>query len=252
LALFFGCEPLLAPVHVHLEATLVALGMLALALGGPLLGLRLPLWLLVVIPLPVLVGWEALSGSLSRPSQVPLGVMEMAAVVITTLLAARTGRSIDEFETAVEHILIGRRERVPEASESGAGSLYREVRRARNHGRPLALMAVQVDEASIRNGLDRLTRQAQAAMMKRYAMAGVARLLCEKLEDCDVVVQEDDAFLTALPETTPEDLPRLAERLRSQVAEEVGVDLKIGVAFLPNDGLTLEGLMEKAHSALHA
>ena len=48
------------------------------------------------------------------------------------------------------------------------------------------------------------------------------------------------------PEATPGDIPCLITRLREQVYETVGVDLTIGVASLPEDGYTLEGLMEKA------
>jgi GGDEF domain-containing protein len=246
LVVFFGGEPLLSPVHINVEVAVVALGVAALTLSGPMVGLRLPVWGTLLVAAPALVGWEWLDGSITEVGQFPLTIMELSALAVTTMLAHWVAGSVAEFEVAVAHIMVGRRERLPETPEPGAGALYREVRRARNHGRPLALMAVAVDEASIRAGLDRMARQALQALMKQYALAGVSKLLCDRLEDCDVVVQQQDAFLAALPETTPADLPRLVERLRQRVADEVGVELKIGVAFLPEDSFTLDGLVQKA------
>jgi GGDEF domain-containing protein len=87
---------------------------------------------------------------------------------------------------------------------------------------------------------------AQLTLMKQYAVSGVSKVLCEELEDCNVVVQSNGHFLIGLPEVTPEQLPTLMERLRQLVSEQVGVSLKIGTASLPQDGLTFEGLQNKA------
>jgi hypothetical protein len=107
-------------------------------------------------------------------------------------------------------------------------------------------MSIAVEEKSIKVALDRMVQEAQLTMMNQYALSGVSKLLCDKLEDCDTIVQSNNNFLVVLPETLPEDLPGLIERLRQQVYEQVGVNLKIGTASLPQDSFTLEGLVDKA------
>jgi GGDEF domain-containing protein len=153
---------------------------------------------------------------------------------------------VSEFESAIAHITIGRRSQAAEPPLPGRGSIYREIRRARNYERPLALMAVAVEEKSVQVALDRMVQEAQLTLMKQYALSGVSKVLCEELEDCNVVVQSNGHFLIGLPEVTPEQLPSLMERLRQLVSEQVGVSLKIGAASLPQDGLTFEGLQDKA------
>jgi GGDEF domain-containing protein len=158
--------------------------------------------------------------------------------------------AISEFEDAIAHITMGQAGPVAEPPMVGQGLIYREVRRARNHERPLTLIAVAIEEKSVKIALDRMVQEAQLAMIKQYARAAVSKALRDDLEDCDVVVQGDDYFLIALPEVTPEQLPRLMERLRGLVSERVGVTLSIGAASLPQDALTFEGLTDKAVSEM--
>ena len=82
--------------------------------------------------------------------------------------------------------------------------------------------------------------------MKRYLLSDVARTLCYKLEDYNVIARANDHFLVLLPEVTSEQLPDLIGRLRQAVAEQVGVAPRIGVASFPEDAVTFDGLVEQA------
>jgi GGDEF domain-containing protein len=154
--------------------------------------------------------------------------------------------AVSEFESAIAHITIGRHNQGLEPPLPGCGLIYREIRRARNYERPLALMAVSVEDMSVQVALDRIVQEVQSAVIKHYVLCNVSKVLCEELEDCNVVVQSNGHFLIGLPEVTPEQLPGLMERLRQLVSEQVGVSLRIGAASLPQDGLTFEGLQDKA------
>ena len=179
-------------------------------------------------------------------SALPVTIVETCAIILTTLLLLWVRNAIQEFESAVADITMGHRDKVIETATEGQSILYREVRRARNHQRPLVLMAVAVDENSIKGAVDRMVKEAQQSVIRQFTLANVSKTLCEKLEDCDIVVQTNNHFLVVLPETKPDDLPGLIERLRKQVADQVGVELKFGTASLPQDGFTFEGLVDKA------
>ena len=245
LVVFYSAEKLLEPIVISRLTDVFVLVTVILTLMAPRL-FRIPLWLTLTAPVGLFLIFKGWTGALAGSFALPLTVTEVSAIVLTTLLAYWINLAISEFENAVAHITIGRRDKVPETASAGQGSLYREVRRARNHQRPLALMSIAVEEKSIKIALDRMVQEAQLSMIRQYTLSGVSRTLCDKLADCDIVVQTNDHFLVVLPETRPDDLPRLVERLRQQVFDQIGVDLRIGTASLPQDGFTFEGLLDKA------
>ena len=245
LVLFFGLERLLEPIHISRGVYLFILALVIITLLAPRI-VRIPLWLFLAVPILIFLALKAWIGGFAGGQAMLLTITEVCAIGITTILVYWVSRAISEFESAVAHITIGRRDKIPESATVGQGSIYREVRRARNHQRPLTLMAVAVEEKSIKVALDRMVQEAQFTMMKQYVLSGISKTLCDKLEDCDVVVESNSHFLVALPETTPADLPGLIDRLRQQVSDQVGVELRIGTASLPQDSLTFEGLIDKA------
>ncbi len=177
----------------------------------------------------------------------PITAIETSTVILTTLLLLWVRSAIHEFERAVAHVTLDQQKKISETAVEGQSVLYREVRRARNHQRPLSILAISIDDKSIQGAVERMVKEAQLNVIRQFTLASVSKSLCEKLEDCDTVVQSNDHFLVLLPETKPDDLPALVERLRKQVIDEVGVTLNVGSASLPQDGFTLEGLLDKAN-----
>jgi GGDEF domain-containing protein len=208
-------------------------------------------WLVLVLPAIAFIAIKAALGSALLGAALAVSVMETAAILLTGLLLLWVREAIYEFEHAVKYLTIGQLDKVTETAVEGKSMLYREVRRARNHQRPLSLLAIAIDEKSIKESVEKIVQEAQHGILRQFTLASVSKSLCGKLEDCDIVVQSNNHFLVVLPETTPEDLPGLIERLREQVAEEVGVDIKIGTASLPQDSFTFEGLLDKATLEMH-
>jgi GGDEF domain-containing protein len=207
---------------------------------------RFPSWIFPTISVVVILIAKFWTGWPSGIGDVFVRIAEVIATVISVLLAYWTSGAINEFERTVDNITIGRLDRLYERGMDGESILYREVRRARNHGRPLSMMAVSVEEGSVGVALDRIIKETQIAMARHYALAGVSKVLCNSLEDSDVIVQRNDHFLIVLPETIPDSIPRLIERLRRKIRDDVGVQIKVGTAVLSKDGMTFEGLIEKA------
>jgi GGDEF domain-containing protein len=249
LAVFYSLERLLESLNESRFTYTIALIMVMIALIVPRLS-KIPKWLIIVAPIPPMLIYKGITGTLVQGFSIPIIFMEVCFISLATLLAVWVNKAIHEFESSIEHITIGNHDKLPVSDSEGQALLYREVRRARNHQRPLTLMKVEVDEKSIEIALDRLVQEAQKLMKKQYALSNVSKTLCDKLEDSDIIVQKKDIFLIILPETKPENIPGVIDRLRKQVSEKVGVNLKIGTASLPRDGLTLEGLLEKAHMDL--
>lgn len=207
---------------------------------------HIPLWALLLVPIPIFLVLKAWTGYPVWGIAMPITVTEVCVIAVTTVLAYWVSQGVAEFERAIARITIGQVEELPEPFSRGQAEMYREVRRARNHQRPLALIAIGVKEESVRVALDRMVQEVQQAMMKRYVLSDVAKTLCNELEDYNIIAQKDDHFIIVLPEVAPEQLANLAAQLNTAVSERVGVTLQTGAASFPEDAATFDGLVEKA------
>jgi GGDEF domain-containing protein len=245
LFLFYNIERLSKPVDIAGVAYTFVPIVAALMISVPRLR-RVPLWALLGVPIPIFLVLKAWAGFPVWGMAMPLTTTELCVIAVTIILARWVSNGVGEFESAIAHITIGEVDRLVEPFSTGQAEMYREIRRARHHQRPLALMAVGVGEKSIQVALDRMVQEVQRAMMKRYVLSDVARTLCHRLEDYNVVAQTNDHFLILLPEVTSDQLIDLVGRLRQVVSEQVGVALQIGTASFPDDAVTFESLVEKA------
>ncbi|MDY0018576.1 MAG: hypothetical protein RBT47_01100 [Anaerolineae bacterium] len=210
---------------------------------------KIPLWVLLASQGALFLMIKTW-GATVWGSALPLTVTELFIISVTASLARSVSKGVGEFEHALARITIGSTDALADSLSNGETEMYKELKRARNHQRPLGLLAIEVENASIQAVLDRMVQEAVQAMMKQYVLSDVARTLCEKLEDYDIIARHDDNFLILLPEVTSGQLFDLAGRLREVVYEETGVALKVGVASFPEDALTFENLMEKAVQGL--
>jgi GGDEF domain-containing protein len=245
LFLFYNIERLSKPVDIAGVAYTFVPIVAALAISVPRLR-QLPLWVLLGVPIPIFLVLKACAGFPVWGMAMPLTMTEVCVIAVTIILARWVSNGVGEFESAIAHITIGEVDRLVEPFSTGQAEMYREIRRARHHQRPLALMAVGVEEQSIPVALDRMVQEVQRVMMKRYVLSDVARTLCHRLEDYNVVAQTNDHFLILLPEVTSDQLIDLVGRLRQVVSEQVGVTLQVGTASFPDDAVTFESLVEKA------
>jgi GGDEF domain-containing protein len=245
MVIFYVITHYLNPLNLISFSFVYALVSIAIILAVPQINKLNQFWL-VVIPILMYLVFRGLVSRSNLNDILLITILETFTILITMLFLVWLLEAIREFDNVVADITIGVQDELPNSVKEGKSILYREVRRARNHQRPLTLMAVSVNEESIKGSVDRLVKDAQQKVIRQFMFASVSRTLCEKLEDCDIVVRTDDHFVIVLPETKPEDLPILTERIKKQVANDVGVELLIGAASLPHDGFTLEGLLEKA------
>lgn len=245
LFLFYNIERLSKPVDIAGVAYTFVPIVAALVISFPRLR-QVPLWVLLSVPVPIFVVLKAWVGYPLWGMAMPMTVTEICVIAVTIILARWVSDGVGEFESAIAHITIGKVDTLAEPFATGQAEMYREVRRARHHQRPLALMAVGVEERSVQVALDRMVQETQRAMMKRYVLSDVARTLCHRLEDYNVIAQTNDHFLILLPEVTSEEAADLAGRLSQAVSEQVGVTPRIGTASFPDDAVTFESLLKKA------
>ncbi len=200
---------------------------------------RISVWLMAAAFGAVYLGLNFLAYDFSDAPRV---LVEISAILGTIFLARWVSTGVLEFEQAVVNITLGQ---IGER-RTRQGEMYREVRRARAHQRPLTLVAIKPDDKSITVAIDRMVQEAQEAMIRQYVLSNISKTLADELDDYNIIAKSKDHFLVLLPEVTTERLPDLEKRLRRVMVEKVGVAVQIGSATLSRELTTFEGLVQKA------
>ncbi len=250
LLLFFSVERITAPVNISHVGYIFTplLGVLIVLLPGLR---KAPLWVILALPIPIFLILKAWAGYEVFGASLPLTVTEVVSIWFTIYLAWEISNRLRDFEDAVTNITIGEDVEQPETFETGQAEMYREVRRARHHHRPLSMIAIGIDEDMNTVALDRMVQEAQQAMIGQYLRSGVARLITNELPDYNIITQEDDHFLVLLPETSEEDAEKIGEKLRELTTRQIGVNIQTGSASFPSDAVTFESLVDRAKRDMH-
>jgi len=98
--------------------------------------------------------------------------------------------------------------------------------------------------------LDRLVKESQDEIIKKYVSARLANFLLEETNDCDVVTQRDNHFVIVLPEISQESVADVIARLESAAKENLGLELSFGVSTFPDEEVTFEKLLECAETEM--
>jgi hypothetical protein len=247
LLFFYGIEWLTPEVKFALAADLmVPLAALVFVLVPRLQAISLAGMLALLLGLLLVLKWA--TGSPIGGQALPMTLSETCFLFVAMLLARWVSRDIIRLEQAVVSLSVGRYgERRDRKAE-----IYREVRRARLHQRPMALLTLRQAPGTSERVPDRIQREATLALAHHYLSAAISRAVCGVFEDDQIVAKQNDHYLIVLPETTPEAVPEAVRRLRQAVQEQIGINLQVGAATLPGDATTLEGLLDIATQAMLA
>jgi GGDEF domain-containing protein len=187
---------------------------------------------------------SATSRSLNTPTL--LTIIQVNAIILTGLLVRQITYDLDEFESVIADITFGHVGSRPQPFAEEQSAMYREIKRARRYERPLAVMALKVDDEAIEAALPQIVKDVQNAMLKEYTLAGIARTLNDNLQGFDIIATWKNHFLVVLPETSAQAVPHIALRLKNAVKSKLGVQLQIGAANLHDQAMTFERLINLA------
>lgn len=173
-------------------------------------------------------------------------ILQINAIILTGLLTRQTSYGLREFEDVIANITFGHIGKRPVPFAEEQSEMYREVRRAARYGRPLAIIAVKVNEDTIQTPLPQMVKEVQKAMMKEFTLAGIARTLDESLLSFDSIALRNNYFIVTMPETSAHEMSQIAQRLENVIKEKLEIPVHIGTASFPDEAVTFEKLVELA------
>ncbi len=181
-----------------------------------------------------------------------LSITEAALLSILVWLAHDVGRSLSDFEEAVKNITLSDVNRRVRKMDEALEDIRMELVRSRRHQRPLTVMVVEAKPESIRAVLHRTVQEVQQAMMTRYVVTSLARVIGGQLRRTDMVLDQRDRgrFVILSPDTNVASSSVVVDRIQAAAAEQLGVTIACGIASFPEDALTFEELVHRAEGNL--
>lgn len=251
LIFFFNIERIGSPVNIRNYTYIFVAVVAAATLILPRIR-QLPLALLVLTPVPLFLVLKAFlekgdwHANLLAGYSLPLTVTQASAIILTGLLARQITHALWEFEYTIASITFSHLGKIPKPFSEGQGVMYREVKRARRYQRPLAVIALKVDDSTIKLMVPEIVQQVQHAMMREFILASIARTLDDNMFEFDTIALRGNSFVLVLPEVVNQEVPLIIQRLEKTVKEKLNIKLQIGAATLPDDAITFESLVETA------
>jgi GGDEF domain-containing protein len=173
-------------------------------------------------------------------------------LLTTVALAYNVGRCLQDFLAAVEDLTFSDKGGQLRSTGDAQDLVHMEMIRSRRSQRPLSLMVIQADPASVNMLLHRMIQDVQRMMMQRYLLATLARVLSRYMRRTDIIIEGEQSgrLVVLAPETQRDEADLLGERLTKTAHERLGISASYSVAAFPDQALTYEELLSIAEQGL--
>jgi hypothetical protein len=218
-------------------------------------------FVLFSIAVLLLIALRAWSGYAIDQAGLQTLALEVIAIGVTILLATLLGAQISTVQALFKNLGLGKLEQHVDSFDEGQHAIYREVRWARRYQRPLAMLAITLNDASLQHLMEsqakptlahRLAKEAQSEIWRSYALTQLAQLLVAELGDNAIVTQRREHFVVVLTAVDRAQTAPIVEKIKTLCAVRLEVKLDIGVAVFPDEAVTFEALLDQAEMAMAA
>ena len=213
----------------------------------PLGRYRPPLYSFLVLWMVVyLLTWEFYWRGQASPPGASEVAIQFLLLEVAAGLAHNVGNALAEFDILFDGLSSQMYpNRTLELSSAG-DRIQTELTRSRRYNRPLSVLIVKVMPGSKENYHGRLERL-EADLFQRFTMAKVGQILNGQARQTDLIMRDAAGrFVILCPETGSEDCTKLADRVRKGVEEDLGDEVRWGIASFPEETLEFDDLLQKA------
>lgn len=181
----------------------------------------------------------------------PTLITELVILTFTLWLAHKFAKSLSAMENAYSQVIIGNPddERVVSTME-GIDAINHELFRARRYERPVALMVIRLPR--IRQLVDRIGNRPyyQLSLEHQFIKTRVSKIVASMTYDVDTIMWQGDNLIVCLPETDRDQTIKLAKQISRLVTPSLNLELPIGIAVFPTNGLVFDDLVLAAENDL--
>lgn len=246
LFLVYNIERLTDPINIASFVYILNMSLLIMIIAIPWLR-SIPLIWALILPMPIFFFIKVGLGYQVGGQKLPLTITEIFILSLTIVLARLLGERLDEISNSITQVVLSHLRDLSRPFAVGQDAMYREVRWARTHQRPLALLAISFTEEAFEQSANRFLKEIQRETVKKYVQTRLADLLSKELRSADILTQRNDHFLALLPEVGADNVAEFMTKLERSARADLGFSLKIGASTFPEE-ITFEKLVERAEA----
>lgn len=177
-------------------------------------------------------------------------ILESFVIVISLWLGRKISHNLESFETVVEEIVFEDKENRILSMNDGEEAVNNELFRARKYERPVALIYIKMPTINRLRRIHPNTLQYQLSLEHRYYKTRIARIVESVVYRVDILVWYGDNLVICLPETSTDQAEQLARQISEIVGASIVLQVPMGIASFPQDGLIYNDLVTKAEQNL--
>ncbi len=181
-----------------------------------------------------------------QDTPLPLIITEIVVLILTVSVSRVISLATANIERAIENVLLRPEKSTVLAEADGEEKINNELFRARRFDRPVGFVVLRVewvDGMEERFG-DRFNLE--AAFQRRYQKVRIAQIAEAAIYRSDIIAWSGDNVVICLPETDREQSVRLARQIHALLKIRLGIEITLGVATFPDDGLIYRDLLDMA------
>lgn len=183
--------------------------------------------------------------------ELPVIALEFMMLEVGVWFAHQLALQISHAESIMDALALSAFPNRARDIESEHQRIKIELTRSRRYHRPLSLVMIQSeseDEKLIREAFKNI----QHDLMSRFTSARVGQIIDDRIRQTDLVLRDyKGRFIILCPETDLPSASLLAKRISQAIKERTSLRVLWGVAAFPEEALTFEDLLQKAHERLN-
>ncbi|MGB8984407.1 MAG: diguanylate cyclase [Anaerolineales bacterium] len=186
----------------------------------------------------------------ANKDQLSVIVLEFILLEVGVWFAHQLASQISHAESLMDALALGAFPNRARDIEMESQRIKIELTRSRRYHRPLSVVIVQPESEDAKTTREMLT-SVQSDLLSRFTSARIGQIIDDRIRQTDVVLRDHKGrFVVLCPETDMASASLLGKRISTAVKERTGQQVLWGIAAFPEEALTFDDLLQKAHERL--
>ena len=179
-------------------------------------------------------------------------LLEMLALGWLVFMAHRLSNKLTNVETVENIGQIMGLENLAIDIDAAQNQIHSEFTRSRHYERPLSMVIYDISGQIVPEGVQASDDDFYKLLVSCFTQTRVSQVVAEELRAMDLVLtdRKQQRLIILCPEIDRQAVAQLIEHLDIAIQRELGLQLSSGSASFPEDGLTFDGLWNRASKTL--